>query len=562
MKALVRILPILLLIFSLGCSSADEAEPIKSPLPTPTYSPEIVAGEGDADVLFVSAEQVQDGSWTFSVTVSHPDTGWEDYADGWDVVLQDGTVLKPDPDSPFTRLLLHPHVDEQPFTRSQSRILIPDGERYVVVRAHDLVDGFGGQAVVVDLSSVRGELFEVARAVSAQPGTLGLTNQNLDGNRYLTGTIDLSEATLVEIPLGGSPSWVVGLPLADGIAIWLVALEDGILQAFQVGQGEYAELQTPVAALEVGAPPAIVSTHTGFDLLNAIAPQGSDTTSPIISAEGHLVFISAEGALVIQGSEETNALTMDPLPDGRILSDEAGNLLLLSEPSSIYGHGVLGDGLEARAFTLVMDPGGEAGVRTFQVPNGQVIEGIAPIWADLDGDGTREIIVTLSDDRDGARLVVYSPEGEILARSRAIGSGYRWRHQIAAAPFGPDGEIEIVDVLTPHLGGVVEFFQIQGADLVKVAQVSGYTSHVIGSRNLDMALAADVDADGQVELLLPNQQLTSLAAIQRTEGGVEVDWEIGLEGSLSTNIGAVAFRDGTLGLAVGLESGKLWVWLP
>jgi dipeptidyl aminopeptidase/acylaminoacyl peptidase len=117
----------------------------------------------DADVEFVRAELRTDGTWRFSVTVAHPDTGWEDYADGWDVVLPDGTVLKPDPDSPFTRLLLHPHENEQPFTRSQSGIEIPDGVETVTVRAHDIVDGFGGQEVVVDLTQSSGENFEVVR---------------------------------------------------------------------------------------------------------------------------------------------------------------------------------------------------------------------------------------------------------------------------------------------------------------------------------------------------------------------------------------------------------------
>jgi hypothetical protein len=127
--------------------------------PTPT-----IGGRGNADVTYVRAVQAADGSWTFHVTVSHPDTGWDDYADGWDVLTPDGTVLKPDSESPFTRLLLHPHVDEQPFTRSQSAITIPEGVTQVRVRAHDLVDGFGGREVVVDLTASSGESFEVVRA--------------------------------------------------------------------------------------------------------------------------------------------------------------------------------------------------------------------------------------------------------------------------------------------------------------------------------------------------------------------------------------------------------------
>ena len=97
------------------------------------------------------------------MTVAHPDTGWDDYADGWDVVLPDGTVVKPDSDSPFTRLLLHPHETEQPFTRNQSGIVIPADVSTVTVRAHDLVDGFGGKVVVVDLNSAEGDGYTVDR---------------------------------------------------------------------------------------------------------------------------------------------------------------------------------------------------------------------------------------------------------------------------------------------------------------------------------------------------------------------------------------------------------------
>jgi len=121
-------------------------------------------GQPNADVQYVRAVQGADGTWAFSVTVAHPDTGWEDYVDGWDVLLPDGTVVKPDPDSPFTRLLLHPHETEQPFTRSQSGIEIPVGVTQVTVRAHDLVDGFGGREVIVDLTSESGQDYEVERS--------------------------------------------------------------------------------------------------------------------------------------------------------------------------------------------------------------------------------------------------------------------------------------------------------------------------------------------------------------------------------------------------------------
>lgn len=132
--------------------------------PTQTESPSQDENEANADVIYVKASYEQTTeTWTFDVTVSHPDTGWEDYADGWDVVGKDGTVFKPDPDSPFTRLLLHPHVGEQPFTRNQRGIKIPTDETIVYVRAHDFVSGFGGKEVQVDLTVPEGPNFEVTR---------------------------------------------------------------------------------------------------------------------------------------------------------------------------------------------------------------------------------------------------------------------------------------------------------------------------------------------------------------------------------------------------------------
>ena len=142
--------------------------PIETIIVTPKASPTIKTGEepmseskANANVEFVKAVQSADESWTFHVTVRHPDTGQEDYADGWDVVTPDGTVLKVNESDPFTRLLLHPHENEQPFTRSQRGIVIPEDVTQVSVRAHDLVDGFGGREVIVDLMVQEGPDFEV-----------------------------------------------------------------------------------------------------------------------------------------------------------------------------------------------------------------------------------------------------------------------------------------------------------------------------------------------------------------------------------------------------------------
>jgi hypothetical protein len=91
---------------------------------------------GEADVVAVEASQSTDKSWRFSVTVRHDDAGWDHYANKWAVFAPDGTMLG-------ERVLAHPHDNEQPFTRSQSGIVIDDKIDSVVVKAHDNVHGWG-----------------------------------------------------------------------------------------------------------------------------------------------------------------------------------------------------------------------------------------------------------------------------------------------------------------------------------------------------------------------------------------------------------------------------------
>lgn len=97
---------------------------------------------GEADVVGAKATKSSDGSYTFEVTVRHGDTGWEHYANRWDVLGPDGTILG-------TRTLAHPHEHEQPFTRSLRGVRIPDGVDTVTVRAHDSVHNYGGAEVQV-----------------------------------------------------------------------------------------------------------------------------------------------------------------------------------------------------------------------------------------------------------------------------------------------------------------------------------------------------------------------------------------------------------------------------
>jgi hypothetical protein len=400
----------------------------------------------------------------------------------------------------------------------------------------------------------------------SSPASYGYTNQRADGNRLVEGAGNLPDSQYIDVPLNGVPLWLVSAnAYPDNVdlssTIWTVVLDDGAVQSFVLENGVVREIPAP-PSLAGPNPPLLRVLDGQVELISS--PDGSSESAPpaVIDESGNWVYIEDSGDLVfmLPSGVESSRLAVDALPDGRVLVDGHERLLLLTQPTERYGHGVLGDELEASAITLIeTDPEPEV-VLKILVPEPLVIEGIAPLWVDITGDGRREIIVTVSDADQGAQLIVFSENGDEVASGPAIGTGYRWRHQLVAAPFSDDGELELVDVLTPHIGGVVEFYQLEGNELKIVAQISGYTSHVIGSRNLDMAVAGDFDGDGRPELIVPNQARTELGAIRRTGGEAEVAWTLPLDGRLSSNLSAVVTADGQLMLGAGQDNGTLRLW--
>lgn len=98
---------------------------------------------GDAPVVkMVETTALAKGGWRFDVTLSHPDTGWDHYADGWSVEDATGHQLG-------LRVLAHPHETEQPFTRSLSL----DGPlpSIIYIRARCNVDGWSEEVFEVTL---------------------------------------------------------------------------------------------------------------------------------------------------------------------------------------------------------------------------------------------------------------------------------------------------------------------------------------------------------------------------------------------------------------------------
>jgi hypothetical protein len=265
---------------------------------------------------------------------------------------------------------------------------------------------------------------------------------------------------------------------------------------------------------------------------------------------------------VSNGLEE---FEIDVPVDARIVTDGSGRIAVLSGATDRYAHGALGDNIEAAFVSIVSTFGTPRVIGRVGVAAGRVIEGIAPIWTDVNGDREPELIVTVTDGADGARINAYGPSGELVAEGPPIGRGYRWRHQIAVAPFGVErgGEQFVAVVRTPHIGGVIEFYRVSGTrfELVEEIPHSGLSSHRYGSRNLDIALAGDFAPGAGAELLLPDSGFGSLTLLQRLPGGTKGVLQLPAGGTITTNIAAAVPR-GTITVGVGREDGMLRLWIP
>lgn len=107
---------------------------------------------GEADVINAEVEAVGGKFYRFKVTVEHNDEGWEHFAKAWEVLGPDGKILG-------TRLLRHPHVKEQPFTRTLT-VAIPDNINQVKIRAYDLVHEYGGKELTLNINKEKQDEIE------------------------------------------------------------------------------------------------------------------------------------------------------------------------------------------------------------------------------------------------------------------------------------------------------------------------------------------------------------------------------------------------------------------
>ncbi len=97
---------------------------------------------GDAKVIDVKIKHRGSNVYDFRVTVEHDDAGWKHYANRWEILDENGEIIA-------TRVLHHPHDNEQPFTRALRNVAIDSDIDIVEIRAHDSRHGYGPVTKIV-----------------------------------------------------------------------------------------------------------------------------------------------------------------------------------------------------------------------------------------------------------------------------------------------------------------------------------------------------------------------------------------------------------------------------
>jgi hypothetical protein len=190
-----------------------------------------------------------------------------------------------------------------------------------------------------------------------------------------------------------------------------------------------------------------------------------------------------------------------PLPDGEVTRQGEWSAWLTG-PTTRYAHGALGDETEASGFVVLHK--GKA--LEFELDDLHVFEDRRVRLVELDGDPTPECVIIRSHIAEGAGIAIYDVTENMIAlkaETPNIGTANRWLNIVGFGDFTGRGKVEIAAVVTPHLSGSLRVYDMVGARLVELARIDGYTNHINGTRELDLARIADHNGDGIVDIKLP-----------------------------------------------------------
>ena len=213
------------------------------------------------------------------------------------------------------------------------------------------------------------------------------------------------------------------------------------------------------------------------------------------------------------------SLPFDALPDTHV--GHGSNDIVdawLAEPTERYRHGILGDYIEAGALRVRTRSGA---VLTYRLSGNSVFEDLYPRVHDINNDGHDEVILIHSRQYAGSSVMALGiRDGSLvpIAETEPIGEPNRWLNPVGVADVNGDGRLELLVVLTPHVGGTLAAYRLEASGFRMTQKIGGVSNHVIGSRAKRLGAFIDVNADGIPEVVVPSADRMHLRAISFSSG--------------------------------------------
>lgn len=275
------------------------------------------------------------------------------------------------------------------------------------------------------------------------------------------------------------------------------------------------------------------------------------------------------------GIEQTDQIKQKRAPAGALpfgIVAEAGVPGLsawLDAPTERYSHGVLGDAIEAGAITVRYADGS---TKSLVLPDDRVFEDISPRFIGMPGSDRESLLTVTSYLNSGAALTLIDPGSpgdlapRVIAEAAPIGTPNRWLNPVGAGDVDGDGRVEMLAVITPHIGGTLRSYELEDGRLIPDAELAGFSNHAIGSRELVLSAVVDLDspADRIPEVVVPDASREVMNVIRFTGRTPKI------VARLVLLKGKVAHRlvisdldgDGEPELTFGTDNDGIVVWKP
>ena len=352
-------------------------------------------------------------------------------------------------------------------------------------------------------------------------------------------------------------------------AIWLEPLESGL--GLLLANGHVYKLENDLELLATDwQGDSLLSCNGGLygvDGEGTLRDAFTDTSGPLVArhhrpacADENLIVLSQDAQHLLVLDKRLSVLhqqAVNALPDADILAndldgDGVHEVIVLTDPTERYAHGVLGDRREAASvqiYSATLDL-----VASYTLPTDFVFEQRRVTTIQL-GSSERGILATRSSATTGAGVVLLKlKDGDLRLVSEAppIGLGNRWLNLFASQ----DGTAYAIR--TPHIGGPLQRYTLSGETLQLEQFQLGVTNHGIGSRNLDLGILLP-SGKNMHRLAFISQRGDSIRIIECSTETCEVDADLAMNGRLSSNL-TVFQRDGMSYLAASTPT-QLWLWI-